>query len=100
MIKRALTTPDPAEIEPQCRKAAVHESIVKLVNDRVVHRPAELRMRMQDDGNWRVLLPRRMISSLDAAGGTSEDNLRHCYRPRTGLAAMVGGIILLLFLRN
>src|SRR5262245_19801097 len=85
MVKRALTAPDPAEIEPQGRKAAMHESIVKLVNDRMVHRPAELRVGVQNDGDRRVLLPRRMISSIDAAGGTGEDNLRHCYRPRPGL---------------
>ena len=41
--------------------------------------PAELRVRVQHDGDRRVLLPRRMVAALDASGRTSENNLRHAF---------------------
>src|SRR5215813_2859906 len=91
MVKRALTPADAAEIEPERRKAPMHEGVVELVDDRVVHCPAELRMRVQNDSDWRIFLPGRMLPSLDAPGGAGEDNLRHSYRPRTDLAAVNGG---------
>jgi hypothetical protein len=83
VIERALAAADAAEIEAQRREAAVHEGVIELVDDRVVHRPAELRVRMQDDGDRRVLLPRRVIPALDPAGRAGKDDFRHCGRPRT-----------------
>ena len=56
VIERALAAADAAEIEAQHREVAVHEGVVELVDDLVVHRPAELRVRMQDDRERRVLL--------------------------------------------
>ena len=48
-------------------------------------RAAELRVRMQHDGDRRVPLPRRMVAALDSSGGTGEDDFRHCDRPRNGM---------------
>src|SRR6185312_4568099 len=78
VVERTLRAADAAEIETQRREAAVHELVVELVADRVVHRAAELRVRMQHDGDRRVLLPRRMIAAFDAPGWTGEDDLWHC----------------------
>ena len=77
VVERALAAPDAAEVEPQHRKVPVHEGVVELVDDLVVHRAAELRMRMQDDGDRRILLPRRMIPAFDPAGRAGEDDLGH-----------------------
>jgi Mg-chelatase subunit ChlI len=55
----------------------VHEGVVELIDDGVVHRPAELRVRVQNDGDRRVLLARRVIAALDASCGTGEDDFRH-----------------------
>ena len=60
--------PTPRKLKRSTEKFAVHEGVVELVDDLVVHRAAELRMRMQHDADRRVLLPRRMVAALDAAG--------------------------------
>src|SRR5581483_7471177 len=77
MVERPLAAAHAAEVEPQGRKAAMHECIVQLVNDRMVHRSAELRVRMKNDGDRCVLLPCRVITPLDAPGGAGEYDLRH-----------------------
>ena len=56
VVERALAAADAAEIEAQHREAAMHERVVELIDDLVVHRAAELRVRMQHDGDRRVLL--------------------------------------------
>ena len=56
VVEAALAAADAAEIEAQRGKVAVHEGVIELVDDLVVHRAAELRMRMQHDADRRVLL--------------------------------------------
>ena len=90
VVERALAAADAAEVEAQHREAAVHEGVVELVDDLVVHRPAELRVRMQHDGDRRVLLPRRMIAAFDPSGGTGEDDLRHAIDLDTAAGRDVG----------
>ena len=46
----------------------MHEGVIELIDDLMVHRAAELRMRMQHDADRRVFLPRRMVAAFDAAG--------------------------------
>ena len=77
MIERALAAADPAEIEAQHRKAALGESVVHIIDDLIVHRPAELRMRMKNDGDRRASLLGGMETSLQTTGGTSENDLGH-----------------------
>ena len=77
VVERALAAADAAEIEAQHREVAVHEGVVELVDDLMVHRAAELRVRMQHDGDRRILLPRRMIAAFDPAGRTGEDDFGH-----------------------
>ena len=79
VVERALAAADAAEIEAQHREAALHEAVVQIVDDLVVHRAAELRMRMQHDRDRRAPLLRRLIAAFDAAGGAGEDDLRHPY---------------------
>src|SRR5262249_10921884 len=77
MIERALAAADAAEVEPQDREIAVREGIVELVDDLVVHRAPELRVRVQDDRDRRVLLLRRVEPAFDPSGGSGENNLGH-----------------------
>src|SRR5207237_9925186 len=48
-----------------------------LVAARMVHRAVKLRVRMQDHGDGRVLLLRRMIAAFEAAGRTGENHFGH-----------------------
>ena len=103
VVERALAAADAAEVEAQRREAAVHELVVELVDDLMVHRPAELRVRMQNDGDRRVLLPRRMVPGLDPSRRTGKNDFRHCSPPqdptgahlrtarRVGYASLVPG---------
>jgi hypothetical protein len=45
----------------------------------MVHRAPELRVGMEHDSDWRVLLPGGMITSLDTPGRAGEDDLGHEY---------------------
>ena len=55
----------------------MHKSVVDLVDDLMVHRAAELRMRMQHDGERCIFLRRRVIAGFDSAGRSGEDDFRH-----------------------
>ena len=79
VIEAALAAPDAAEIEPQHREAALGEGVIEIVDDLVVHRPAELRMRMQHDGDRRAAHRRGMKTAFDAAGRTVEHDFGHLY---------------------
>jgi hypothetical protein len=87
MIERALAATDTAEVEAQHRKAAVHERVVHLVDDRVVHVAAELRVRVQHHGDRGILLFRRMVAAFQAACGTGENDFRHHDLGLAGLEA-------------
>ena len=77
VVERALAPADAAEIEPQHREAPMHELIVHLVDDLMVHRPAELRVRMQDDGDRGVLLACRVVAAFEPTRGAGEDDFGH-----------------------
>src|SRR5947209_10891633 len=77
MVERALAASDAAEVEANDRKVAVGERIVEVVDDLVVHRAAELRVRVQHDGDRGVLLTSRMVATLDPSTRTGKDNLGH-----------------------
>src|SRR5262245_66182239 len=86
MIERALAPPHAAEVETQHREAAMHEGVVELVDDLVVHRAPELRMRVQDDGDGRILLLRRVIPAFDPPSRAGKDDLGHA-QPRRDFEA-------------
>src|SRR5262249_7064716 len=56
---------------------SMRERIIELVHDLVVHRAAELRMRVEHDRDRRILLPSRMIPALDPSCGARENDLWH-----------------------
>src|SRR5690606_24864288 len=78
VVEGALAPPDTAEIETKDREAALREHVVELVDDLVVHRPAELRVRMKDDGDGPVLLLGGLETPFEAAGRPGEDHFWHC----------------------
>src|SRR6478672_6104871 len=55
----------------------MRKRVVALIDDLMVHRAVKLRMRMQDHGDGRVLLLRRMVAAFEAAGRTGENHFRH-----------------------
>ena len=77
VIEVALRAADAAEVEAQHREAALGEGVVEAVDDLVVHRPAELRMRMQHDRDRRAALLGGVKPALEAAGRSGEDDFRH-----------------------
>src|SRR5579875_257378 len=79
VIEAALRASDATKIEPQHGKAALRESVIKIINDLVVHRPAELRMRVQDNRKGGPAHGRGVKPALDAAGRPIEHHLRHSY---------------------
>src|SRR5262249_34555291 len=87
MVEGALAAADAAEIESQDRKVPVHEGIIELINNLVVHVPAELRVRLENDCDRGVPLPGGMITAFDASGRTGEDDFRHWHLNRALRAA-------------
>src|SRR3954454_3160552 len=77
MVEGTLAASDAAEIEPQYREATMHERIVELVDDLMIHRAPELGMRMQHDGDRCVFHACRMVPAFDPAGRAGEDDFRH-----------------------
>ena len=77
MVEFALAAADRTEVEAQRREAALLEHVEQLVDDLVVHRAAELRVRMQDDGDRGVLLLGGLVAAFEAAGWSVEDDFGH-----------------------
>ena len=77
MVEGALTAADAAEVEPQHGEIAMRERVVQLIDDLMVHRAAELRMRMQHDRDRRIFRLRRMETAFNSSGRTGEDNFGH-----------------------
>jgi hypothetical protein len=77
MIERSLAPADAAEIETQRGEAPVREGVIELVHDRIVHRPAELRVRVQDDRNRRISGPAGVKTPLDPSVFAGKNHFRH-----------------------
>src|SRR5690606_17474385 len=84
----ALAAADPAEIEAQRGKAALLEHIEKIIDDLVVHRSAELRMRMKDKRDRSILFFGRLITTFKASGRAVENDFWHVYSARNGKAGL------------
>ena len=68
---------DAAEVEPQHREAPLRECVIEAVDHLIVHRPTELGVRMQDQGDRTVVGSLMVVAGLDAPGRTIDDKLRH-----------------------
>src|SRR5690606_5793903 len=79
MIKSTLAASDASEVEAQRGETPLLEHIEKIVDDLVVHGPAELRVRVQDERDRRVLFFRRLIPAFETTGRTVKDDLGHFY---------------------
>jgi hypothetical protein len=79
MVERALRPANAAKIEAQNRKAALGKGVIKVINDLVIHRPAKLRVRMQNDRDGRAALFGRVEPSFETTGGSVENHLGHIF---------------------
>src|SRR5690606_40775663 len=77
VVERALAAAYAPKIEAQRGEAALLEHIEQIVDDLVVHRAAELRMRMKDERDGRVLFLRRLIAAFKTASRAGENDLGH-----------------------
>ena len=78
LVELALAAPHPAKVEAHHGEAQLVECVMEVIDDAVVHRPAILRVRVQDDGKGGVGLARlRVISALEPAFGTGKNQLWH-----------------------
>ena len=77
VVEHALRAADAAEVEAQHREPAPHEHVEQGVDDLVVHRPAMLRVRMQDHGE-RCRRPLAVdVPPFQPTVGAVEDDFRH-----------------------
>src|SRR5690606_1793193 len=77
VVELTLAAADSTKIEAQRGKIALLEHVEKIVDDLVVHRAAELRMRVQDDGDGRALFLGRLVAAFQASSGTGKNDLGH-----------------------
>src|SRR5690625_1477344 len=77
LVKGALAAPYPAEIEAQHREAKITEGIMERIGHGVVHRAAELRVRMHDQRDRRILFGLRMIAAFEPPLGSGKVYLGH-----------------------
>ncbi len=89
VVEQALAPPDAAEVEAQHREAAPLEGVIKVIDDLVIHRAAELRMRVQDERNRRVHGGVVMVAGLDTPGGAADIHFRHGRMTSTDVGEMM-----------
>ena len=77
VVEFALAAADAAEIEAQRGEIALLEHIEEVVDDLVVHRPAELRMRVQDKRDRRALFLRGLVTAFKTSGRSGKNDLWH-----------------------
>ena len=77
LVVFALAAADAPEVEAQDGEAHVVEGVMKVVDDLVVHRAAELRMRVQHDRDGGVFFLLGVVAAFEAAFGSWEDDLGH-----------------------
>ena len=77
VIERALALADPAEVEPQGREPTPDKGLLEQLHDLVVHRPAGLRVRMQDQGDRSAGPDAGMETAFKAALWTRKNDFRH-----------------------
>ena len=77
LIKLALAPPDAAKVEAEDRIAEAVKNVVELIHHFVVHRPAELRMRVKHNRDGRVFLSLRVITTFQPAFGAGKNYFGH-----------------------
>jgi hypothetical protein len=77
VIERPKAATYAAEIEAKHGEPALGEGVIEVVDDLIVHRAAELRVRMQDERDRRPVRRGLVEAAFQPAGGTDEENLWH-----------------------
>src|ERR1700722_14215455 len=77
VVEGALGPSDAAEVEAQHGKPAFSKTIIGVIDNLVIHRPAKLRMRMKHHCNRRPALLGRMKTTLEPTGWAGKENLGH-----------------------
>jgi hypothetical protein len=77
VVEHALAAADAARVETQHGETALGEHVEEIVDDLVVHRPAELRVGMQHDRDGRVGLFARLVPAFETPFGAVEDHFWH-----------------------
>ena len=77
VVECALRPADAAKIEAQRREPAFGERVIGVVDDLIVHRPAELGMRVEHHRDRRAALLGGVEAAFQPSGGTVEKDLRH-----------------------
>jgi len=55
--------------------------VIEIVDERIVHRAAELRMWMQHERHRRSWHFLALVAGFDSSGGTWQDDVGHGFRP-------------------
>ena len=77
MVEHPLAAADTARVEAQHGETAFCEHVEEVVDDLVIHRAAEFRVRMQHDGDRGVRLLAGLVAALEAAFGSVENHFWH-----------------------
>ncbi len=76
-VELALRLADAARVVAQGGEATLDEQLVQRDRHRVVHMPARLGVRMQNQGDGRVGALARRVAAFDAARGAGKNDFRH-----------------------
>src|SRR6185437_6680659 len=76
-IERALASAHASEIEAHRGAAQPVVHMEEVVDERIVHRAAELWVRMQDEGHRRIGRLLTLVADFDSAGRAGKNNVRH-----------------------
>jgi hypothetical protein len=79
MVEFTLAAANAPEVEAQRREPALLEHVEELIDDLIVHRAAELRMRMQNQGDGRAFFLGGLVAAFKTAGWAVENNFGHWY---------------------
>ena len=72
VVERPWLLPTPRKVEAQGREAALHERLIEQLDDLVVHRPAGLRVRVQDQRDRRARARPRGETAFQTALGAGK----------------------------
>ena len=76
-IEDALRPPDAPKVEAKRGKPLFYENLIDRIDDFVVHRPAMLRVEVQDQGDGRPRFFGVMVSAFQATFRTIENDIGH-----------------------
>src|SRR5262249_20347923 len=82
-IEGSLAAANTTKVEPDSGAAETVEHVKEVIDQRIVHRSAELRMGMQNHSHRGARRLLALVAHLDAARGTGKNYVRHRPVPHT-----------------